>query len=49
MLDFKQELKKFGKSLDVTEIEDALASSDVTDMNDLMFKIFTEAEDSKNR
>ena len=48
MLDFKQELKKFTKSLDVVDIEETLASSDITDMNDVMFKIFKDAEDNKN-
>lgn len=49
MLDFKEELKKFGRSLDVTDIEESLANSDITDMNDVMFKIFKDAEDNKNR
>lgn len=48
MIDFKDELKKFTKSLDVTELEDNLVSSDMTDMNDLMFKVFTDAENAKN-
>lgn len=49
MINFEEELKRFTKSLDVTDIEEALASSDVTDMNDVMFKMFKEAEEIKNR
>lgn len=47
MLDFKEELKKFHKSTEIENLEDAIASNDLTDMNDLMFKIFKDMEKSR--
>lgn len=47
MLDFEEELKKFHKSTEVENLEDAIASNDLTDMNDLMFKMYKDME--KNR
>ena len=47
MLDFEEELKKFQKSTEIEGLEDAIASNDLTDMNDLMFKMFKDME--KNR
>ena len=38
MLNFDEEIKKFEKSLEPDSIDDALASYDVTDMNDILFK-----------
>lgn len=38
MLNFDEEIKKFEKSLEPDEIDDALAKYDVTDMSDLMFE-----------
>lgn len=47
MLNFDDELKKFHKSTEIENLEDAIASSDLTDMNDLMFDMFKKME--KNR
>lgn len=38
MLNFDEEIKKFEKSLEPDSIDDALASYDITDMNDIMFQ-----------
>ena len=38
MLNFDEEIKKFEKSLEPDEIDDALAKYDITDMSDIMFK-----------
>ena len=45
MLDFEEELKKFQKSTEIEDLEDAIASNDLTDMNDLMFKMYKDMED----
>lgn len=42
MLDFKEELKKFKKSTEFDDIQDELANIDITDMNDVVFKILKE-------
>lgn len=39
MIDFKEEIKRFKPSLDVEDIEDAIAKSDLTDMNDIMMQL----------
>lgn len=38
MLNFDEEVKKFEKSLEPDNIDDALAKADITDMNDIMFE-----------
>ena len=38
MLNFNEEIKKFEKSLEPDNIDDALAKADITDMNDIMFE-----------
>lgn len=38
MLNFDEEIKKFEKSLEPDNIDDALAKADITDMNDIMFE-----------
>ena len=48
MLNFDEEIKKFEKSLEPDEIDDALASADITDMDDIMFKIMKDAADDKS-
>lgn len=48
MLNFDEEIKKFEKSLEPDGIDDALASADITDMDDIMFKIMKDAVDDKN-
>lgn len=47
MLDFNEELKKFHKSTEIENLEDAIASNDLTDMNDLMFKMYKEMENNR--
>ena len=42
MIDFETELKKFEKSTEFDDIQDALSSIDITDMNDIVFKILKE-------
>ena len=49
MLSFEEELKKFDKSLEPSEIDDALASMDITDMNDVMFKLMQDTLNVKNK
>lgn len=43
MLNFDEEIKKFEKSLEPDEIDDALASADITDMDDIMVKMLKDA------
>lgn len=50
MLNFDEEIKKFEKSLEPDEIDDALAKYDITDMSDLMFDSMKNiVKDSKNQ
>ena len=39
MIDFDAEKKKFKKNMEFEELKDALASYDITDMDDVMFDI----------
>ncbi len=39
MINFQEEIKRFKPSLDVENIEDAIAKSDLTDMNDIMMQL----------
>lgn len=48
MLDFEEELKKFEKSLEPDEIDDAMTKTDVTDMNDIMFQSMKNMVKSQN-
>lgn len=47
MIDFEKEIKKFDKSLEPDDIDDALASADITDMNDIMFKMIKKASNGQ--
>ena len=38
MINFQDEIRRFKPSLDIEHIEDAIAKSDLTDMNDLMIE-----------
>ena len=49
MLNFDEEIKKFEKSLEPDDIDDALASADITDMDDIMFKMFKNVANDKAR
>ena len=46
MLNFDEEIKKFEKSLEPDDIDDALASYDITDMNDILFKAMKNVSES---
>lgn len=43
MINFDEEIKKFDKSLEPENIDEALAKADITDMNDIMFKVMKDA------
>ena len=43
MINFEDEIKRFKRSLDVDQLEDAILKVDLTDMNDLMTQLMEEA------
>lgn len=43
MINFEEEIRRFKPSLDVENIEDAIAKSDLTDMNDIMMLLIKHA------
>ena len=43
MINYEEEIKRFKPSLDVDQIEDAIAKVDLTDMNDIMMRLIEEA------
>lgn len=47
MLNFDEEIKKFEKSLEPDQIDDALAKMDITDMDDIMLNMFKQATNTK--
>lgn len=47
MLNFDEEIKKFEKSLEPDQIDDALAKMDITDMDDIMVNILKQATHTK--
>lgn len=47
MLNFEEEIKKFEKSLEPDQIDDALAKMDITDMDDIMLNMFKQATNTK--
>lgn len=47
MLNFDEEIKKFEKSLEPDQIDDALANMDITDMDDIMLNVFKQATNTK--
>ena len=47
MLNFDEEIKKFEKSLEPDDIDDALANADITDMDDIMLKVLKDAVHDK--
>ena len=49
MINFKEELRKFKPSMDVDDIEDAIAKMDLTDMNDIMFQMIEKAASVKQQ
>lgn len=46
MINFQDEIKRFKPSLDVDNIEDAIAGIDLTDMNDIMVQLTENAFES---
>ena len=48
MLNFDEEIKKFEKSLEPDQIDDALAQMDITDMDDVMLNMFRQATNTKS-
>lgn len=47
MLNFEEEIKKFDKSIEPDDLDEALASADITDMNDIMFKVMKDISNGK--
>ena len=47
MINFDEEIKKFEKSLEPNEIDDALVNADITDMDDIMLKMLKNAVSDK--
>ncbi|MEG0566726.1 MAG: hypothetical protein RR590_10980 [Hungatella sp.] len=45
MIDFEEELSKFKPSLEVEEIGEAIAKSDLTDMSDIMMELIKERKE----
>lgn len=45
MINFQDEIRRFKPSLDIEHIEDAIAKSDLTDMNDLMIELIKRGAD----
>lgn len=49
MINFDEEIKKFEKSLEPDQIDDALANMDITDMDDIMLNMFKQATNTHQR
>ena len=47
MINFQEELKHFQPSLDVDNIENAIAGLDLTDMNDVMMQMCAKAAEGE--
>ncbi|WP_168171696.1 hypothetical protein [Oribacterium sp. C9] len=47
MINYEEEIKRFKKSLDVEQIEEAIVKMDLTDMNDIMTKLIEDAIETK--
>ena len=45
MIDFEEELKKFHPSLEVEEAEQAIYNKDLTDMTDVLIRMFKEVSE----
>ena len=44
-INFEEEIKKFKPSMDVSEVEDAIVKSDLTDMTDIMMEMMKGKKD----
>lgn len=42
MIDFEEELRKFKPSPDISAVEDIIAKSDISDMNDILMELLKE-------
>lgn len=49
MINFQEEIERFKPSLDVDNIEDAIAGMDLTDMSDLMMQLVGNASKTENK
>ncbi len=49
MINFQEEIRRFKPSLDVDNIEDAIAGIDLTDMTDLMMQLVENAADTAGK
>lgn len=49
MINFKEEIKKYGKILEVEEIEDSISSSEIKDIMDMLQYITKQKETSNNQ
>lgn len=47
MINFDEEIKKFDKSLEPDDLDDALAKVDITDMSDIMFKVMNDVANKR--
>jgi hypothetical protein len=49
MLNFDEEIKKFQRSLEVEDAEDAIYNNDVPDISDLISQLMQEADQQHSR
>ena len=47
MIDFEEELKKFHPSVEVEEAEQAIYNKDLTDMTDVLIRMFKEVSEAE--
>ena len=45
MIDFEEELSRFKPSLEIEVVEDAIVTSDLTDMTDIMMELIKERKE----
>ena len=49
MLNYEEELKKFRRSMDVNEAEDAIYSRDLTDVTDILKEMMRDEKERKSK
>ena len=47
MIDFEEELKKFHKSLEIEDVQDAIYNQDLTDMADVLVGMVKEIKEDE--
>ncbi|MBO6015450.1 MAG: hypothetical protein J6P60_02540 [Lachnospiraceae bacterium] len=47
MIDFEEELKKFHKSLEIEDVQDAIYNQDLTDMADVLVGMVKEIKEEE--